>query len=332
MTLRWGFIGLGRVASTVARAFDGAAGNELVAVAGRRHDAAVEFAARVSSGVRAYASAHDLLADDDIDVVYVCSPNDLHREHVIAALRSGRHVLCEKPLASTLAEAEAIHDDARRFDHHLGVGFQYRQHPAHSLLRATLQSDQLGAIRVADVSGCLPALAVPPWYSDPGYRGGGIVPMSGIHRIDLLRYLLDDEVVEVSAMSESFRGEAYDDAMALHLRFARGTLATLRFALDTPFGADRVAIDGTEGSAAVSGTMSQWWSNAPGDVTVTTVSGMRRESFETRDLYTRQIEAFAEHVAGRGAFPGSYDGVQAARVSEALYASAATGSAVTLDG
>lgn len=330
MTHRWGFIGVGRVASTMARAFRTAEGNELAAVAGRTSGRVAEFVSTAGGGVRAYGTVDELVADPQLDVIYVSTPNALHREHIVAALSAGKHVLCEKPLAASADEAIAIRAEASRFPGRLGVAFQYRQHPAHQALRALLHDSELGDVRLGDVAGCLPALDVPEWYSRPG-SGGGILPMSGVHRLDLMRFLLADDVVEVSAELAHFRDKAYDDAMVVRARYSQGTLVTMRFGLDLPFGDDRIVLHGTSGSAEVNGTMSQWWSTVPGVIHKTDASGRESQSFAGLDLYSLQIEAFGRFVDGKGTFATADDGVEAARTSEALYASCVSGQPVLLE-
>src|SRR5689334_2781554 len=145
--LNWGIIGLGKLANTrIAPAFAHAPDNRLVAVAGRDAGRTAEFAARHS--VRP-ATLEALLADPAIQAVYVAATNDLHAPYTIAAARAGKHVLCEKPLARTPAEAEAMIAACHAAGVRLGTAFQMRFHPAHQQVRALVQDGVFGEIRQA---------------------------------------------------------------------------------------------------------------------------------------------------------------------------------------
>src|SRR6476619_5611629 len=111
--LRWGILGPGRIAPRLVRALGQTERGELVAVASRDPERGAAFA--VSHAIaRSYGSYEALLADADVDVVYVSLPNHLHAAWTIRALEAGKHVLCEKPLAISVAEADAVLDTARR--------------------------------------------------------------------------------------------------------------------------------------------------------------------------------------------------------------------------
>ncbi|HEX2773752.1 MAG TPA: Gfo/Idh/MocA family oxidoreductase, partial [Micromonosporaceae bacterium] len=130
MTRRWAFIGTGRVSRQMAEAVGRADGARLHGVLSRRPETAGAFA-RAHGAATTYASLEAMLADPEVDVVYVASPNGLHREHVVAAAEAGKHVLCEKPMANDPGDCLAMIAACSRAGVRLGIGFQYRQHPAH---------------------------------------------------------------------------------------------------------------------------------------------------------------------------------------------------------
>jgi predicted dehydrogenase/aryl-alcohol dehydrogenase-like predicted oxidoreductase len=141
--LRWGIISTGRIAHVFADQLPSSATGLLVAVASRDLARAQAF----GSGVRAHGSYEALLADDDVDAVYIATPHPLHARWAIAAAEAGKHVLCEKPLAMNVAEAEAVVEAARRHGVFLMEAFMYRCHPQTRALVELLRSGAIGEVR-----------------------------------------------------------------------------------------------------------------------------------------------------------------------------------------
>ena len=314
----WGIIGAGRVARRFAEAIGAAPGHHLQTVCSR----SLEGAAALAVGATATDSLGELLRAQP-DFVYIASPNNLHASHIATVQAAGIPVLCEKPLAATAAAARQIGLITQGPP--IGVAFQYRHHPAHARARKLVASGVLGELRLVEVSACLPALDVPPWYGDLSVSGGGILPMSGVHRVDLARHIVGQNFDEVTALVGHFREAIYDDTAAISARFTGGALATFLSGLDAPFGDDHISLHGTAGSLRIESTMSQWWSNAPGPVTLRTADGAVTEIFESVDTYRLQVEAFPRFVAGEGEFATVSDAIAVAEFTEAVYVSAAKG-------
>lgn len=141
-TVRWGIIGVGKIAGKVAPSLAAPKTSELVAVAARDLDRAQAFA-DTHGAARAYGDYGQLLADPVIDAVYITTPNSLHLEHALAAIEAGKHVLCEKPLAASVADVERMFDAAEAKGVVLMEAFMYRFHP---LMREALKLVHEGAI------------------------------------------------------------------------------------------------------------------------------------------------------------------------------------------
>jgi predicted dehydrogenase len=182
----------------------------MVAICGR--DAA---AVRAAADRQGWASAETdwraLIARDDIDLVDICTPGDLHAEIAIAALDAGKHVLCEKPLANTPAEAEAMTAAAERAvarGIRAMVGFNYRRGPALALARKLVADGRLGAIRHVR------AAYLQDWLTDPSFpltwrlqqdrAGSGALGDLGAHVIDLAQYLTGEPITAVSGSTTTF--------------------------------------------------------------------------------------------------------------------------------
>ncbi|MFL5807092.1 MAG: Gfo/Idh/MocA family protein [Roseiflexaceae bacterium] len=145
--MRWGVIGTGWVARTFIAALRESAGERVVAVASRDAARAAALAAALG-GARSYGAYADLLADSEVDAVYIGLPNSLHAEWSIACARAGKHVLCEKPLAVSHAEAERMFAAARAAGVWLMEAFMYRFHPQTRKVQELIAAGAIGQVRL----------------------------------------------------------------------------------------------------------------------------------------------------------------------------------------
>jgi predicted dehydrogenase len=162
----------------------------------------------------------------EVDAVVVCSENVHHRELAVAAAAAGKHVLCEKPLATTLDDADAIVDACARAGVALQTAFPCPYSPAFQRLRALIQAGALGELQALNCTnrGQMPG----GWFVDPALAGGGAVMDHTVHVADLLRRLLGCEVVRVYAESgQGLHHLGVDDCGLLTLDFADGRFATI---------------------------------------------------------------------------------------------------------
>jgi len=262
---------------TVNSAFDLPYAVDMAAIVGRSQDKV--SAAADKFGWRSYETDWKRLIDrDDIGLVDVCSPGGNHAEVAIAALSAGKHVLCEKPLANTVAEARqmvAAAEAAAGNGVKSMVGFNYRRVPAAAFARKLVQDGKLGAIRH------IRAVYLQDWITDPEFplvwrlkkdeAGSGALGDIGSHIVDLTQFITGQHITGVSALTETFikerplvasteglrgtgsaeRGEVTVDDAALFLaRLSGGTIATYeasRFALGRKNGL-RIELNGEKGS------------------------------------------------------------------------------------
>ncbi|MGK5111734.1 Gfo/Idh/MocA family protein [Geodermatophilus sp. CPCC 205506] len=221
-----------------------------------------------------------VLERDDVDLVDVCTPGDTHAEIAIAALEAGKHVLCEKPLANTVAEAEAMAEAAERAAARgvrSMVGFTYRRVPAIGLARQLVAEGRLGQIRHVRAQYLQDWIADPAapmsWRLEKDKAGSGALGDIGAHIVDLTQHITGQLVTGVSAVLETFVTErplpaetgklsgvggsemgtvTVDDAALFLGRFSGGALATFeatRFALGRK-NAIRIEVNGSAGSLA----------------------------------------------------------------------------------
>ncbi|MBO9313037.1 MAG: Gfo/Idh/MocA family oxidoreductase [Chloroflexus sp.] len=235
-----GIIGTGWGARVQVPAFR-AAGLTITALAGSQLEKTRRIAQELSVPF-ATANWHELLQRDDVRLVSIVTPPYLHREMAEAALVAEKHVLCEKPTALHAAEAESMLNAAQQHREQLAlIDHELRFLPAIQAARARVAAGDIGEVRAAEVRFFASSRADPQrlwdWWSDRS-AGGGVLGAIGSHQIDLLRYMLNDEVVSAQGLVQTFitqrpdttgalRAVTSDDYTTATLRFARGTVATL---------------------------------------------------------------------------------------------------------
>jgi len=240
--LRWAIIGPGRIAPRIVRALSQSKRGELVAVASRDLARAQAFAGRFGIG-RSFGSYQALLEAPDVDVVYVSLPNHLHAKWTILALEAGKHVLCEKPLALSVDEVDAIIAASERAGRNAVEGFMYLHHP--QTLRAVelVQDGALGQLQL--VLGSFSFFLTYP--SDPRAdpaMGGGSLWDVGCYPVSFSRRIAGQEPESQNAFAR-FDGQGVDRTFIGQLRFPGGLFAQF----DSGFAAqdrERIEIVGSD--------------------------------------------------------------------------------------
>lgn len=211
--------------TTHAAGYQRIAGCELVAVADIQPERCAHMARRY--GVRSYATLVDMLAGEKLDVVDVCVPTHLHREHVEMAAAAGKHVFCEKPLARNRTEGEAMVEACRKAGVTLGVGHVVRFFPEYRRAREIIHGGQLGGVGTVYTyrgGGGFPT-AWQDWYANYEWSGG--VPLDLIiHDFDFLNWTLG-EIERVYAKSTFGRDYNRLEHVLVSLRFKSGVIANV---------------------------------------------------------------------------------------------------------
>lgn len=194
------------------------------AIAARDSQRAAEFA-RKHQIPRVHTSYEQLLADPEIDAIYIPLPNSLHAAWSQRALEAGKHVLCEKPLAANAAEAERLAEVAARSGHVLAEAMHWRYHPLAARIRELMDERLVGQLRRIEIFNCFPIFRG----SDIRYRydlAGGAMMDLGCYAVSLLRLLAGAEPQTTSATARCY-GERIDRWMSAELRFDSGCTARL---------------------------------------------------------------------------------------------------------
>ncbi len=264
----------------------------------------------------AYADLAAFLTTPGLGAVYVAAPNHAHRTLVEAAAAAGLPVLCEKPMATTLADAEAMVAACSRAGVLYGTAFDQRYHAAHRALAGLVAGGRLGAVTaVRIVYACwLPAdWAGDNWRIDPRRAGGGALMDLAPHGLDLAAFLLNEPLDDIAAMGQArVHQYAVEDGALLMARSRSGVLVQLHVAYNCPetLPRRRLEVVGTGGQCVAMDTMGQ----TPGGTLHFTDAGTGLTEAvpvpgADRSPFLNQIEAFSDAVlgAGRFSFSGAHD-------------------------
>jgi UDP-N-acetyl-2-amino-2-deoxyglucuronate dehydrogenase len=215
-------------------------------------------------------SYDDLLADQQVHAICICTPNGQHAQQAIAAARAGKHVLVEKPIALTLADADTMIAAAAQANVRLGVVLQRRSDPLFQRVAAAIRAGDLGRLTLGAIN--LPYLRPQAYFEQAEWRGtwaidgGGALMNQGIHLVDLLVWFMGDPV-EVQAYGATLaRNIEVEDTLSAALRFENGALATITATTTAvPGFPHRIEIYGTEGGIQIEGeSIARWQAkNAP---------------------------------------------------------------------
>ena len=213
-------------------------------------------------------SQDEILERQDVDVVCICTPSGQHAAQAIAAARAGKHVLVEKPMALTLADADAMIATCKDSDVRLGVLLQRRAHPTFERIRTAIEEGALGELTLGAVT--IPYFRSREYYEETEWRGtwaldgGGVLMNQGIHLIDLLVWYMGDSVGAWANSGTLGRDIEVEDTAVAALRFANGAMATVTATTTaTPGFPHRIEVYGTRGGFQVEGESIARWETTP---------------------------------------------------------------------
>ena len=320
--LKWAVISTANIGrAAVIPAIQRSHNGQLLAVASRSEKKAADFASQQNIP-RAYGSYQALLADDDIQAVYIPLPNSLHREWTIKAAEAGKHILCEKPLALNASQCADMDAAARRNGVKLMEAFMYRFHPQTEQVLELIQSGVIGKPRLIHAAFSF-HLTNPANIRLQAELGGGSLMDVGCYCVNVTRTLAGAEPVEVQAFA-NWAQTGVDEQLTGTLRFADGLLAQFDCAL-TLERREFYQVAGPQGHLYVPGAF------LPGTDDTTIYEHHGRQGTTTHEIpgvdeYQLMVEHFADCVLHDK--PPRYPVAEAQanmRVIEALYRSARDG-------
>ena len=280
---------------------------------------------------KVYGSAAELLDDSEIDVVYISTTNELHAPHTIAAAQAGKHVLSEKPLALSLDDARAMVEACRAAGVVLGTNHHLRNAATHRVMRDLVQSGAIGQPLAARV---FHAVYLPPhlqgWRIARPQAGGGVILDITVPDADTLRFVLGDEVAEVTAMtaSQGMGRAGLEDAVMGVMRFGNGILAQFHDAFTARHAYTGFEVHGSDGSIYGRDVMTQ---RPVGTVTLRRNGVDEDVPITHENLYERSVRRFNQAVRGEGSPAASgEDGMRSLAIALAVRESAAAGRVVAV--
>ncbi len=343
--VRWGVIGAGGIADR--RTLPGmmlSEEAELIAVMEINDELAENL--RVKYGAkRAYTDHKALLADPEVDVVYIASPVNCHKEQAIDAARAKKDILLEKPICLDIADAQEVLRVCEEEGVKIATGFLMRFHAINAKIRELVQSGAIG-----QVVSCRAQFTC--WYPDiPGawrqvkaLSGGGALMDLGVHCIDLLQYIVGSKAKRVASFSRTntFNYEVEDQA-SLMMELENGAFAYVESNFNVPDAVpSKLEIFGTGGSIVAYGTLSQVEGGTIDVIAADSTAGY--DAQQTRDevkkldievefgnMYTKELDSFGRsHRDGAPVEVPAADAVWAQRIIKAAYESQETDKIITL--
>lgn len=287
--LHWGLLSTARINRALIPPLRASERNGLVAVASRNVERAESYA-REWNIPRVFGSYEAMLADPDIDVIYISLPNSLHAGWTIKAARAGKHVLCEKPLAVTPDEVDAVRAAAEQAGIVVAEAFMYRHHPQTLKVKELVDGGAIGAVRLVRGSFSFTLARLGDVRLDPALSGGSVWDV-GCYPINYARYVIGAEPAEVFGW-QATGSTGVDEVFAGQLRFAGNVYAQF----DCGFRAPPRAHMEIVGSAGTIDVPRPFKPGLNEQVRVTRGDAVQRIAIPGQELYLGEVEDMADAI------------------------------------
>ncbi len=323
MSVKWGIISTARINRHFLTGARQSSDVEILAVASRGQTSADEFA-RAEGIPRAYGGYDALLADPEVEAVYIPLPNSLHVEWSIRALEAGKHVLCEKPLSRHPAEIKRAFDVAAANDRFLMEAFMYRHNPQTHRVKELVKTGAIGRLRMIRASFSFPLTHDGDVRMETGLDGGGLMDV-GCYCVSGTRWLAGEP--ERVGAEQTLGGDGVDVTLAGTMRFADDVIGHFDcgFALAPRH---ELEVTGDEGSLVIA---DPWHCRKPGIALRRVGEEDEWIGFEPVDSYQLEAENLSAAIRGEAQpLLGYEDALGQARTIEALYQAADSGQTVAL--
>lgn len=346
--VKWGIIGCGGIAKRrMIPAASEMKISEFVAV--MDVDRGVTDEVAITSGAKAYYTESDLLADPDVQAVYIATPVYLHHKQVLQAAAAGKHILVEKPLALDVEQGEEMVVACRNAGVYLVEGYMMKHHALHVQAKDLVARGEIGSVVSARAQlSCWYPDIPGAWRQDPSLGGGGALMDMATHCYDLLEFVIGSPIQEVFAFTDTLTHRyPVDDSSTTLLKFENGAQGTVEAFFNVPdsAGQDRLEIYGNKGSIQGECTIGQM----PTGKMVAYLSDdskgydaeqskdsldvkVREIAFEPVNMYATEIDLLSQCIES-GTAPNMNTGEQGLhilKVAKAAYESSKTGCKVAV--
>jgi 1,5-anhydro-D-fructose reductase (1,5-anhydro-D-mannitol-forming) len=277
-----------------------------------------------------YPTREALCSSPEVDVVFITSPDAMHRDDMLLALQHGKAVLCEKPLAMNAAEAEEMAAAARAAGKLFGVAQNFRYNRSLDWMREQIAAGRIGTPQLAHALYTYPAAQAPrKWITDPTLACGGPIADVGVHCIDALRFVLGNDVSSITTVARKDEGSGKVEAIAsLQLEMTDGVYANVSVSARAPY-RTLVEVTGSDGVLIAENGLTV---DRPVQLVLRRAGELvKTVTVENGDGYTRMLDSFALAFRGEGTFAASgEDGVINMRALDSAYKSWQSGRRETL--
>jgi predicted dehydrogenase len=336
----FGIVGCGMIANWHAHGIEAAERGTLMGAFDIKSEYAENFCARY--GIKQYATFEEILADDKIEVLSICTPSGLHAKYALDAARAGKHILIEKPIALNVADADGIIEASEKYNIKIGVVSQLRFRKATKILKSIIVEGRLGRIVTADLF--MKYNRTQDYYDQSKWRGtwaldgGGALMNQGIHGVDILLYIMGP-VKSVFGMARTLaRNIEVEDTASAVLEFANGTIGIIQGTTSVYPGYPRhIAISGTKGTVGLTEDQFTEWNiereQIPDDIQLnasitTTANDPSNIDFEGHNAQINDI--IDSIINDRRPTVDCREGRRAVELITAIYESSRSGKAVNL--
>ena len=329
--MNWAFVGASTIAGQyLVGAVRAQAGSDVRWVVSGTADRAASFARAhgIAGSGTVLAAA---LAAPSVDAVYISSTNEKHYAQAMAAIAAGKHILCEKPLATSIADAADMVQAAKT----VGLVFATNHHlRSAGSLRAIRELIALGKVGKVLSLRVFHAVELPVhlrgWRLDNPGAGGGVIADLTVHNADCVRFLLGEDPMSIVAhLDATGLGKGVEDSAMSVWAMPSGAMVFSHESFTHPFAASGIEVHGTKGSILARGVLSQ---EPKGEIDLVTTTGITPVDYDRTGLYEAVVQNFVAAVAGKSAPAASgRDGLKSLQIAEAVRRAALTGQRQTVN-
>ena len=278
---------------------------------------------------------YDQLKDNpDVQVIYIVLPNGMHAEYTIRGAQAGKHILCEKPMANSVAECEQMIAACAKAGRHLMIAYRIQYEPNNRLMQKWVREKKYGPVKVIEGANGQDQGDPGQWRQNKKLAGGGALPDVGLYCLNTFRFLLGEEPEEVFAMSHSTPGDPrfkeVEESMIFQLRFPSGVLCNAVTSYGT-HRTQRYRVNAEDGWFGMDPAFPYKGLEAEASHAEGMIEHKEHPKLTAKDQFTLELDHMAECVLeNRKPYTPGEEGMQDQRIMEALYESAATGKPVKL--